>query len=94
MTKRLRLALQPPLDGWFPPGLEAFEAQGDTVQEVLAELDERHDGARTRLLGTDGGLSPYVHVFVNGTQVPPEAAAGQALRDGDELCLMTAIRGG
>jgi sulfur-carrier protein len=96
MTIHLSVALQPPLDALFPPTFSGFDAQAERLHQALAELSALSRDPHALLLDGDAGIavSPYVHVFVNGSHVPPAAVAAQPLKDGDELCLLTAIRGG
>ena len=67
------------------------EAQGRTLEELLADLDRRYPGIRFRVIDEQGGLRPHMRMFVNGTQVRELALE---LRPSDEVQLIQALSGG
>ena len=67
------------------------EAQGRTLEELLADLDRRYPGIRFRVIDEQGGLRPHMRLFVNGTQVRELALE---LRPSDEVQLIQALSGG
>lgn len=73
-------------------GQEAVvEAEGASVEEVLADLDRRFPGLRFRVVDEQGRLRPHMRVFVNEDAVRD---LGTSLAAGDELTLMQALSGG
>lgn len=76
------------------PGLEDFEAEGDTVRAVLDAVDERYPGLLAYVLDEHGALRQHVNVFVDrdfvrdrerlSDSVPPQATVSilQALSGG------------
>ena len=94
MTIRLSLAIQPPLDALFGPlPVDDYRPASPGLLDVLRELCRGSDAARAQVLAGNA-VSPFVHVFVNGEAVAADAVPTRTLSDGDELCLLTAIRGG
>lgn len=69
----------------------AVEAEGASVEEVLADLDSRFPGLRFRVVDEQGRLRPHMRVFVNEDAVRD---LGTSLAAGDELTLMQALSGG
>jgi molybdopterin converting factor small subunit len=67
------------------------EAQGRTLEELLADLDRRFPGIRFRVIDEQGALRPHMRVFVNGAQV---RELGLALSPADEVQLIQALSGG
>jgi len=66
---------------------------GVDVPAVLTELAARHgDDFRALVLDPQGGVRPSLVTLVNG--VPAPHGKGQALSDGDEISLLSAIAGG
>ncbi len=74
-------------------GAEEMDLKGSTVGEVLEHLVTRHPAMRP-LLWRDGRPNPVVVLFVNGQQLRAADAPSTALRDGDELLLISAVEGG
>src|SRR3954464_4702157 len=67
----------------FTDGEKAVEGKGDTLGDLFADLDARHQGLRDRLVG-DGRLNRFVNVYLNdedppftgGAQTPVPARGG------------------
>lgn len=66
-------------------------AQGDTLAEVLLDLDRRHAGLRFRMVDEQDRLRPHMRVFVRGRAVHD---LGLALDAGDEVHIVQALSGG
>jgi molybdopterin synthase sulfur carrier subunit len=67
------------------------EADGSTVADVLADLDEHYPGLRFRMVDEQGRLRPHMKVFVNADAVRDLATpVGPA----DEVTIMQALSGG
>jgi MoaD family protein len=75
----------------YTGGVSAVDAEGGTVDTVLADIDRRYPGFRFRVVDEQGRLRPHVRVFVNGDLTRDLAAP---LGDGDEVTLMQALSGG
>ena len=67
------------------------EAQGGTLEELLADLDRRFPGIRFRVIDEQGALRPHMRLFVNGAQVRELA---RELRPSDEVQFIQALSGG
>ena len=67
------------------------EAQGGTLEELLADLDRRYPGIRFRVIDEQGALRPHMRLFVNGAQVRELALE---LRPSDEVQFIQALSGG
>ena len=67
------------------------EAQGRTLEELLADLDRRYPGIRFRVIDEQGALRPHMRLFVNGAQV---RELSLALRPSDEVQFIQALSGG
>jgi molybdopterin converting factor small subunit len=75
----------------YTGGASAVDADGGTVDLLLADLDRRYPGFRFRVVDEQGRLRPHVRVFVNGDLTRDLAAP---VGDGDEVTLMQALSGG
>jgi molybdopterin converting factor small subunit len=66
---------------------------GETVREVLADLSTRYPALETQLF-EDGGLAPFVNVYVGGEDVRTLDGLDTAVADGQTLILLPAMAGG
>ena len=67
------------------------EAEGATVQDLLADLDRRFPGIRFRVIDEQDRMRPHMRFFLNGEQV---FDLSTALAPSDELTLVQALSGG
>jgi molybdopterin synthase sulfur carrier subunit len=74
-------------------GAKAVEGSGDTLDDLLADLDSRHSGLRDRLV--DGsGLRRFVNVYLNDEDVRFLEGLGTPVKDGDTITVLPAVAGG
>lgn len=67
------------------------EADGATLDAVLADLDRQYPGIRFRLIDEQQRVRRHIRIFVNG--VSAEALA-LAMRPDDEIVIVQALSGG
>jgi sulfur-carrier protein len=67
------------------------EAIGDTVDDVLRDLDRKFPGIRFRVVDEQGNLRQHMRVFINDEFVRDLT---RIVRATDELTLMQALSGG
>lgn len=75
-------------------GAKAVEGSGNTLAELLADLDARHPGLRGRLVTDDGSLHRFVNVYVNDEDVRFLGALEAKLSEGDTVTILPAVAGG
>jgi len=75
-------------------GAKVVEGTGDTLNDLLSDLDARHPGLRGRLVTDDGGLHRFVNVYVNDEDVRFLGALDTKLSDGDSVTILPAVAGG
>jgi MoaD family protein len=78
----------------YTDGSKAVEGKGDTLTDLLSDLDSRHPGLRGRLVTEDGGLHRFVNVYVNDEDVRFLGGLETALKDGDSVTVLPAVAGG
>jgi len=67
------------------------EGEGDTLEALLFDLDERFPGIRFRIVDEQDGIRPHVKFFVNKEQVRGlEVTLGPT----DEVHIFQALSGG
>ena len=67
------------------------EADGDSLAEILSELDRRYPGFRFRMVDEQDRVRPHIRVFVNGEQV---FDLKRPLRGSDAIQIVQALSGG
>ena len=69
-------------------------ANGATVKEALAHLNEQFDGIAERLYDEQGKLRRFINFYVNEEDIRFLNGEDTALKEGDELSIVPAIAGG
>jgi MoaD family protein len=78
----------------YTGGAKAVEGAGDTLTDLLADLDSRHPGLRGRLVTEEGALHRFVNVYVNDEDVRFLGGLEAKLADGDTVTVLPAVAGG
>ncbi|MFU8852557.1 MoaD/ThiS family protein [Micromonospora sp. SL1-18] len=78
----------------YTGGAKAVEGTGDTLSDLLADLDSRHAGLKARLVTDTGVLHRFVNVYVNDEDVRFLGALDAKLADGDSVTILPAVAGG
>lgn len=66
-------------------------ARGETLAEVLLDLERQYPGIRFRMVDEQDRIRPHVRVFVNGEQ---EFALARPLVESDVVQIVQALSGG
>ena len=75
-------------------GNAQVEATGDTVIDVIADLERQYPGLRDRIVDDGGEIRRFVNVYVNQEDVRFLDGDKTALKDGDEMAIVPAMAGG
>jgi molybdopterin converting factor small subunit len=78
----------------YTGGAKIVEGAGDTLADLLADLDSRHAGLKGRLVTDAGALHRFVNVYVNDEDVRFLGALDAKLNDGDSVTILPAVAGG
>jgi sulfur-carrier protein len=78
----------------YTGGEKAVEATGDTLAELINDLDTRYPGIRGRLVTDEGALHRFVNVYVNDEDVRFLGALEAKVSDGDTVTILPAVAGG
>ena len=73
---------------------KAVQGSGDTIADLLTDLDARFPGFRGRLVTPEGGLHRFVNVYINDEDVRFLGALDAKLNDGDTVTILPAVAGG
>ena len=75
-------------------GVAEVDAQGQTVGELIEDLEARHPGLRERLLDDAGQLRRFVNVYVNDEDVRFEKGLATQVPEGGRVSIIPAVAGG
>ena len=75
-------------------GQDKVPADGETVNDIITDLEERFPGMKDRLCDEHGELRNFVNVYVNGEDVRFLAGLSSATKSGDEISVVPAVAGG
>ncbi len=78
----------------FTQNQDAVEIDGNTVKEVLGNLDDQFGGMRQRLYDEEGKLRRFVNIYVNQEDIRFLQGEDTEVKEGDELSIVPAIAGG
>jgi molybdopterin synthase sulfur carrier subunit len=74
-------------------GQKSVEAKGDTLAQVIEDLEANHGGLKSRLV-KEGSLHRFVNVYVNDEDVRFTGGLEAAVKDGDTVTILPAVAGG
>jgi molybdopterin converting factor small subunit len=86
----VRVLLPSPLAEYTRNAREV-QAEGGTLDELLADLDRRYPGIRFRVVDEQGAIRPHIKMFVNRVQA---RGLGVRLEPADEVLVVAALSGG
>jgi molybdopterin synthase sulfur carrier subunit len=78
----------------FTGGVDEVVADGDSIKNVIEDLERRHPGIRERLLDDSGELRRFVNVYLNGDDIRFLNQLNSKVKDGDDISIVPAIAGG
>ena len=78
----------------YTGGAKSVEGAGDTLADLLTNLDGKYAGIRGRLITDDGALHRFVNVYVNDEDVRFVGGLDAKLNDGDNVTILPAVAGG
>jgi molybdopterin synthase sulfur carrier subunit len=75
-------------------GASEVEVDGDTLAEVITNLEAAHPGFRERLLDDEGQLRRFVNVFVADDDVRFLDGLDTKVPEGETVSIIPAVAGG
>ena len=75
-------------------GETKLTASGDTLRDVIADIDRRHPGFAARVLDEAGVLRSYVNVYIGEDDARTRGGSGAAVPDGSDVMVIPAMAGG
>lgn len=89
VTVRIPTVLQKLTDGH-----DEISVSGTTVGEVLGAVGTDYRELYARITTDQGGVRPFLNVFVNGDDIRFASDLQTSVRDGDEISIIPSIAGG
>ena len=65
-----------------------------SVDALLDDLESRFPRLKHRLRDETEAIRPFVKIFVNGKEIPPDAKRGPRIGPHDEVDILHSIQGG
>ena len=78
----------------YTGGAKSVEGAGDTLADLLADLDSRYSGLRGRLVTDQGTLHRFVNVYVNDEDVRYLGSLETEVGEDDTVAILPAVAGG
>ena len=78
----------------YTGGEKSVEGKGDTLSELIDNLDGNYAGLKGRLITDEGNLHRFVNVYVNDEDVRFTGSLDTELKDGDSVTILPAVAGG
>jgi sulfur-carrier protein len=77
----------------YTDGAKAVEGSGETLRDLIDDVDGRHPGLRDRIVEGDG-LRRFVNVYLNDEDVRFLGGLQTPVSDGDAVTVLPAVAGG
>ena len=75
-------------------GRARVDASGETLRELLGDLERRYPGITENVVTEDGGLHRFVNVYVNDEDVRFLGSLETAVSESDTVAILPAVAGG
>ena len=75
-------------------GQTKIQASGQTLADVIADIERRHPGFSGRVLDDAGRLRTYVNVYIGEDDARAQGGTAAAVPDGAEVMVIPAMAGG
>jgi sulfur-carrier protein len=77
----------------YTDGAKAVDGSGDTLRDLIDDVDRRHPGLRDRIVDGDS-LRRFVNVYLNDEDVRFLGGLQTPVADGDAVTVLPAVAGG
>ena len=75
-------------------GEKTVTGEGETLQDLVADLERHNAGLGAALVGDDGALHRFINIYVNDEDVRYLGGIATPLNDGDTVSILPAVAGG
>jgi molybdopterin synthase sulfur carrier subunit len=78
----------------FTSDRATIECEGNSITELLDELEANCPGVKARLCDESGQLRRFLNFYVNDEDIRFLEGTGTPLKDGDQVSIVPAVAGG
>ena len=78
----------------FFPTLQEIDVTGDSLQDVLNNVEAVYPGIKSYLLDEQGQLRKHVNIFINGNMINDRTTLTDVFTANSEIYIMQALSGG
>ena len=78
----------------FTNGQSDVEIEGESVGEIIDNLEASHGGIKEKLIDESGSIRRFVNVYLNEEDIRFLDGADTEVKDGDSVTIVPAIAGG
>jgi molybdopterin synthase sulfur carrier subunit len=75
-------------------GKNEVEIAGNTIAEIIDNLESAHPGIKERLYDEEGEVRRFINIYVNEEDIRFLTGKDTPLKDGDQVSIIPAIAGG
>lgn len=78
----------------FTDGESEVSAEGETVSDIIEDLNDQFPGIRERLTTDDGELREFLNIYVDDEDIRFKEELDTTIEEGSDLSIIPAIAGG
>ena len=78
----------------FCDGAQTIALSAASVQDALAQIEQRYPAIHRGICDETGRLRPHIHLFVNSSLVRERRGLESPLKPGDVIVILPAVSGG
>lgn len=75
-------------------GAKSVQSEGNTIAEVLEQINAQHPGFREQITMEDGSLHRFVNIYVNDEDIRYMQSLETPVKEGDVVSILPALAGG
>nr|ART39616.1 J544 [uncultured bacterium] len=75
-------------------GAKSVQSEGNTIAEVLEQINTQHPGFREQITMADGSLHRFVNIYVNDEDIRYMQSLETPVKEGDVVSILPALAGG
>jgi MoaD family protein len=75
-------------------GEPQVQAEGETLRDLLSDLESRYPGITKNIVSDEGGLHRFINIYVNDEDVRYLGSLETSVKEGDTVSILPAVAGG
>lgn len=78
----------------FTDGESEVSAEGDTVSDIITDLENQFPGIQERLTNDEGELREFLNIYIDDEDIRFKDDLETSIEEGSDLSIIPAIAGG